>query len=57
LAVLQILSGIQELLDSPNQDDPAQLPAYECLNKDPAEYKRRVRAQVRGLSRPWDSCA
>ena len=39
--------GIQELLDSPNQDDPAQEPAWQCLNRDPAEYKRRVRDQVR----------
>ena len=47
--VVQILWGIHELLDTPNQADPAQLPAYECLNTNPAEYKRRVREQVRLL--------
>ena len=44
--LLQILSGIQELLDTPNQDDPAQEPAYHALRQDPKEYSRQVRVQV-----------
>lgn len=47
ISVKQILVGIQELLDSPNTADPAQEPAWHCLERNPAEYKRRVREQAR----------
>jgi len=45
IAIKQILLGIQELLDNPNQGDPAQQYAYDMLRKDPSGYKRRVREE------------
>ena len=39
----QILLGIQDLLDNPNLNDPAQREAYQLLKDDPAAYKKKVR--------------
>jgi ubiquitin-protein ligase len=36
---LQILLGIQELLDAPNAEDPAQLEAYQSFKKDRVAYE------------------
>ena len=47
LGVRGVLTGIQMLLDEPNQQSPAQLEAYNLLRSNPAEYKRRVREQAR----------
>uniref|UniRef100_M8D5P1 Sumo-conjugating enzyme ubc9 n=1 Tax=Aegilops tauschii TaxID=37682 RepID=M8D5P1_AEGTA len=47
ITVKQILVGIQDLLDQPNPADPAQTDGYHLFIQDPAEYKRRVRAQAK----------
>ena len=46
ITVKQILLGIQELLDAPNNGDAAQEPAWR-LWKDPARYVARVKEEVR----------
>ena len=52
IAIKQILIGVQELLDTPNQLDPAQQYAYDLLRKDPAGYKRRVKEERNKYSTP-----
>mmetsp|Transcript_10368 Transcript_10368/g.19360 ORF Transcript_10368/g.19360 Transcript_10368/m.19360 type:complete len:151 (+) Transcript_10368:288-740(+) len=47
ITLKQMLVGIQDLLDNPNNDDPAQSLASELLRKDPAQYKRRIERQAR----------
>ncbi|GAA6002105.1 hypothetical protein JCM10207_003077 [Rhodosporidiobolus poonsookiae] len=47
ITVKQILLGIQELLDAPNVDDPAQLEAYQAFKKDKSAYEKRVKQQAR----------
>ncbi|RYG69873.1 hypothetical protein EON64_01630 [archaeon] len=46
ITIKQLLLGIQELLDSPNPNSPAQREAYEIFASDKAEYKKRVKAQA-----------
>ncbi|KAG5645594.1 hypothetical protein DXG03_005732 [Asterophora parasitica] len=43
----QILLGIQDLLDDPNVNDPAQSDAYTMFKNDKVAYERRVRQQAR----------
>uniref|UniRef100_A0A6B2LN04 SUMO-conjugating enzyme UBC9 n=1 Tax=Arcella intermedia TaxID=1963864 RepID=A0A6B2LN04_9EUKA len=45
ISLKQILLGIQELLDSPNKDSPAQKEAITCFLQNMAEYKRLVKIQ------------
>ncbi|KAG9397084.1 Ubiquitin-conjugating enzyme [Carpediemonas membranifera] len=45
--VKQILQGIQELLDNPNIESPAQSPAYRDYVHDRPKYDRLVREVVR----------
>ena len=45
ITIKQLLLGIQELLDNPNEKDPAQESAYYIYLKDKADYKRRVLQQ------------
>ena len=47
VTVKQILTGIQELLDSPNNRDAAQEPAWRLFDKDQAKYMLRVKEEVR----------
>ncbi|KAL0488023.1 ubiquitin conjugating enzyme E2 [Acrasis kona] len=49
--VKQILLGIQELLDNPNAQSPAQEEPYRLFVKNRPEYERRVR-KVAAESRP-----
>ena len=42
----QILVGIQELLDNPNNADAANNVAYNALTKSKAGYKKRVLEEV-----------
>jgi len=37
---------LQDLLNDPNPNSPAQSDAYMLFTQKPAEYKRRVRAQT-----------
>jgi len=45
ITVKQLLLGIQDLLDTPNPQSPAQADAYMLYVNNRAEYTRRVRAQ------------
>eukprot|EP01120_Amphizonella_sp_Union-15-10_P013203 TRINITY_DN6100_c0_g1_i1.p1 TRINITY_DN6100_c0_g1~~TRINITY_DN6100_c0_g1_i1.p1 ORF type:complete len:154 (+),score=27.29 TRINITY_DN6100_c0_g1_i1:56-517(+) len=45
ITVKQILLGIQELLDSPNENSPAQKEAYHLYVSDKTKYHQKVREQ------------
>lgn len=45
--VKQILLGIQDLLNDPNPESPAQAEAYQLFKKDKNEYERKVRRFVK----------
>ncbi|KAJ3129160.1 E2 SUMO-conjugating protein ubc9 [Nowakowskiella sp. JEL0407] len=47
LSLKQILLGIQELLNDPNPDSPAQHEAYAMFKKNRTEYDRKVREQAK----------
>jgi ubiquitin-conjugating enzyme E2 I len=47
ITVKQILLGIQDLLDEPNVDSPAQAEAYNLFKRDRDAYDRRIRQIVR----------
>ena len=47
LKVKDILLGIQDLLANPNIKSPAQKEAFESFNKNPDEYRRKVREQAK----------
>lgn len=47
ITVKQILLGIQELLDAPNPNDPAQTEAYTLFVQDKEAYKQRVKEQTK----------
>lgn len=48
----QILLGIQDLLNDPNPDSPAQAEAYNLFRKDKVEYEKRVKRVVRDNPAP-----
>lgn len=43
----QILLGIQDLLNDPNPESPAQAEAYNLFKRDRPEYEKRVKKVVR----------
>ncbi|KAF8511109.1 ubiquitin-conjugating enzyme/RWD-like protein [Hysterangium stoloniferum] len=47
ITIKQILLGIQDLLNDPNVNDPAQSDAYTMFKNDKQAYERKVRAQAR----------
>ncbi|KAK9441674.1 uncharacterized protein VB005_06316 [Metarhizium brunneum] len=47
ITVKQILLGIQDLLNDPNPQSPAQAEAYRLFRRDQVEYEKRVRRVVR----------
>ncbi|EFY92929.1 ubiquitin-conjugating enzyme E2-18 kDa [Metarhizium acridum CQMa 102] len=47
ITVKQILLGIQDLLNDPNPESPAQAEAYNLFKRDRVEYEKRVRRVVR----------
>ncbi|KAF9887892.1 hypothetical protein FE257_009552 [Aspergillus nanangensis] len=47
ITIKQILLGIQDLLDDPNPESPAQADAYNLYRRDRPAYERRVRQVVR----------
>lgn len=47
ITIKQILLGIQDLLDDPNVNDPAQSDAYAMFKNDKVAYERRIRQQAR----------
>lgn len=46
ITIKQIALGIQDLLDDPNPESPAQAEAYNLYKKDKTEYERRIRRVV-----------
>ncbi|KAI6180174.1 UBC core domain-containing protein [Aphelenchoides besseyi] len=46
ISIKQLLVGIQELLDNPNPEDPAQADAYQSYIQSREDYKKRVRKQA-----------
>ncbi|PGH16433.1 SUMO-conjugating enzyme ubc9 [Helicocarpus griseus UAMH5409] len=47
ITIQQILKGIQDLLDDPNPESPAQAEAYTLFKKDRPAYEKKVRQVVR----------
>lgn len=47
ITVSQVLTGIQKLLDEPNEMSPAQADAYMYFTKRKAEYRKRVLDQAK----------
>jgi ubiquitin-conjugating enzyme E2 I len=47
ISIKQILIGIQDLLDEPNPDSPAQSEAYTMFIRSKEEYSKRVKAEAR----------
>jgi len=45
ITVKQILLGVQDLLDNPNPNDPAQADAFHLFLQSKDEYEKRVRTQ------------
>jgi ubiquitin-conjugating enzyme E2 I len=50
ITVKQILLGVQELLETPNNDDPAQSEASAILRRSRPMYDQRVREQAAKFS-------
>eukprot|EP01039_Chlorochromonas_danica_P003489 gene3489-3822_t len=46
ITIKQLLLGVQELLDNPNPNSPAQREAIEVFLSNKTEYRKRVRAQA-----------
>lgn len=46
ITIKQMLLGIQELLDNPNEKSPAQRDAYELFVKDKIAYRKRIKEQA-----------
>jgi len=53
ITVKQILLGVQELLNDPNPESPAQAEAYNLFKKDKAEYEKRIKRLVRENPAHW----
>ena len=47
ITLKQILIGIQDLLDDPNPNSPAQQEAYNLYVRDKNAYKRRIQQEAR----------
>eukprot|EP00053_Salpingoeca_punica_P009738 m.87671 g.87671 ORF g.87671 m.87671 type:complete len:159 (+) comp15139_c0_seq2:27-503(+) len=47
ITIKQILLGIQDLLNSPNINDPAQADAFHIFQRNREEYEMRVRQQAK----------
>uniref|UniRef100_A0A6U3QUR4 SUMO-conjugating enzyme UBC9 n=1 Tax=Octactis speculum TaxID=3111310 RepID=A0A6U3QUR4_9STRA len=47
ITIKQMLVGIQDLLDNPNPNSPAQSDAYQLFVSDEREYQKRVRQEAR----------
>ncbi|KAJ2515852.1 SUMO conjugating enzyme Hus5 [Coemansia sp. RSA 2049] len=46
ITIKQILLGVQDLLNDPNNSDPAQSEAYHLYRKDKKSYEKKIRAQA-----------
>ena len=52
ITVRQILLGIQDLLNDPNPESPAQADAYNLYRNNRAAYERKIREVVKENPRP-----
>ena len=52
ITIKQILLGVQDLLDDPNPDSPAQADAYNLYRKDRAAYETKIKRIVRDNPAP-----
>lgn len=50
ITIKQLLLGIQDLLDNPNPDDPAQKEPYVAYTQDRSAYERKVRDQAASMT-------
>ncbi|KAJ2082345.1 SUMO conjugating enzyme Hus5 [Coemansia sp. RSA 988] len=51
ITIKQILLGVQNLLDEPNNSDPAQTEAYQLYRRDVTSYEKKVRDQANRMTR------
>lgn len=47
ITIKQIVLGVQDLLNDPNPDSPAQTEAYSLYKKDRVKYEAKVKQQAR----------
>jgi ubiquitin-conjugating enzyme E2 I len=47
ITIKSILIGIQDLLDDPNPESPAQIEAYTLFKKDKVAYEKKIRTVVK----------
>jgi len=47
ITIKQILLGIQDLLNDPNPDSPAQADAYNLFKKDTVAYEKKIKQIVK----------
>lgn len=47
ITIKQIVLGVQDLLNDPNPESPAQAEAYNLFKRDKVEYEKRVKRVVR----------
>mmetsp|Transcript_3366 Transcript_3366/g.4173 ORF Transcript_3366/g.4173 Transcript_3366/m.4173 type:complete len:98 (+) Transcript_3366:280-573(+) len=47
ITIKQMLIGIQDLLDTPNPNSPAQSEAYQLFITNKSEYQKRIRAETK----------
>ena len=52
ITVKQLLLGIQDLLDAPNDKSPAQSEAYILFTQDKPEYERKIKLQAQKYPPP-----
>ncbi|KAK0754703.1 ubiquitin-conjugating enzyme/RWD-like protein [Schizothecium vesticola] len=52
ITIKQILLGVQDLLNDPNPESPAQAEAYNLFKKDKVEYERRIKRIVKENAAP-----
>jgi ubiquitin-conjugating enzyme E2 I len=52
ITIKQILLGIQDLLNDPNPESPAQADAYNLFKKDRVGYERKIKAIVKDNPAP-----
>lgn len=54
ITIKQMLLGIQDLLDNPNDKSPAQREAYELFVRDKVAYRKKIKEQAaRNVPDSW----
>ena len=52
ITIKQIVLGIQDLLNDPNPESPAQAEAYNLFKKDKIAYEKKIKSVVRDNPAP-----